>query len=58
MGAIGLREQFIFTYYSQLLLARLLMLRPMILLAVDATIFHEVTCTLLEFYFIHRRFAT
>jgi hypothetical protein len=58
MALLRLSEQPIITYFSNSLLTRLFMLRPMIFLTVNAAIFHEITCALLQFDIINFRFAT
>jgi hypothetical protein len=54
----GLREQPIFPHFSHPLFARLFMLRPMILLTVNAAVFYKMAGALFEFDIIHFRFAT
>ena len=59
MALIGLRKQSIIAYFSCSLLTSLFMLRPMILLTVDAAIFHEFASGAhLELDVVDFRFAT
>jgi hypothetical protein len=57
VGTLILCEQAIISNFSQFLFACSFMQWAMILLAVDAAVFHEVTCTLLQFDIIDIRFA-